>query len=305
MGLLARTGSNQMGFELRTFVQKLRVSDGAWGTQLQARGLPAGGAPDLWNAENPDAVEAVARSYVQAGSDVILTNTFGGNRFVLDRHGAGERAAELMEAGVAISRRAAGEAVRVFASMGPTGKIVMMEEVPNDRIIAAYAEIAAAAERAGADAVVLETFNELAELKLALAGVQEACRLPVVCSMSFAAGSDMTATVMGTQPAELAEAAESGGADAVGANCGVGPGNHVRVAELLRAASDLPIWIKANAGLPQLAPGGKTVFPMGPEEYAAHVPALVGAGANVIGGCCGTTPEHVRLIRAAVDRLGL
>ena len=281
-----------MAFNLKRFVEKLRVSDGAWGTQLQAAGLPPGGAPELWNAEKPDAVEAVARSYVEAGSDCILTNSFTGNRFLLERHGAGDRAAELMSSAVAISRRAANEAVRVFASMGPTGKIVMMEEVPAAEIVAAYAELAAPAADAGADAVVLETFNELDELKLAHEGVRRGCDLPVICSMT-----------MGNTPADLAAAAEEAGAAAIGANCGVGPGNYVRVAELLRAASELPVWIKPNAGMPRIGPGGQTVFRMGPEEFTGHVPDLAAAGARIIGGCCGTTPEHIRLVREAVDRL--
>jgi len=292
-----------MAFDLKRFVEKLRVSDGAWGTQLQAAGLPPGGAPELWNAENPDAVEAVARSYVEAGSDCILTNSFTGNRFLLERHGAGDRAAELMSSAVAISRRAANEAVRVFASMGPTGKIVMMEEVPAAEIVAAYAELAAPAADAGADAVVLETFNELDELKLAHEGVRRGCALPVICSMTFGSGPDGTATTMGNTPADLAAAAEEAGAAAIGANCGVGPGNYVRVAELLRAASELPVWIKPNAGMPRIGPGGQTVFRMGPEEFTGHVPDLAAAGARIIGGCCGTTPEHIRLVREAVDRL--
>ncbi len=290
-----------MDLDLKSFAEEARVADGAWGTQLQQLGLPPGDCPELWNSENPQAVETVARSYVEAGSDVILTNTFGANRFMLARHGAAGRAAELTALGVQISRKAAGEAVKVFASLGPTGRIVMMEEVPNDRIAAAFAGSAAAAAGAGADAVLLETFNELAELSLALEAVRQACELPVICSMTFASGPDSTATNMGTKPAELARAAETAQADAVGANCGIGPDNYVRVAELLRAATRLPIWIKANAGLPELAPGGATVFPMGPEEFAGYVPALIAAGANFIGGCCGTTPEHIRLIRAAVD----
>jgi 5-methyltetrahydrofolate--homocysteine methyltransferase len=292
-----------MSFDIRAFAAKLRVSDGAWGTQLQALHLPGGACPELWNVERPDVVATVARGYVEAGSDVILTNTFGANRFVLERHGLGDRAAELMEAGVAISRKAAGPVVKVFASMGPTGKIVMMDEMPADQVTAAFAGQAAAAEQGGADAVVLETFNELAELGLALAGVKQGCKLPVVCSMTFSSGPDRTATTMGTQPADFVAAVVAGGADAVGANCGIGPENYVRIAELLRAATALPIWIKANAGVPQLGAGGKTIFPMGPEQYAQHVPALARAGANFIGGCCGTTPHHIRLLRAAVDRL--
>jgi methionine synthase I (cobalamin-dependent) len=292
-----------MILDIKSFAMKARVSDGAWGTQLQLVGLAPGSAPELWNVENPSAVEAVAAGYVEAGSDVILTNTFGANRFVLARHSAAGRAAELAEAGVAISRRAAGAGTKVFASMGPTGKIVMMEEVPGAEIVAAYEELARAAEAGGADAVVLETFNELAEIELAVEGVRKGCPLPIVCSMTFDSGPNKTATTMGAQPADLVRLAASAGADAVGANCGIGPENYVRIAELLRAATDLPVWIKANAGLPRLGPGGKTFFPMGPEEFARHVPPIISAGANFIGGCCGTTPEHIRMVRAAVDKI--
>jgi len=292
-----------MILDIKSFAMKARVSDGAWGTQMQLRGLEPGSAPELWNVDNPSAVEAVAGSYVEAGSDVILTNTFGSNRFVLARHSAAGRAAELTEAGVAISRRAAGAEAKVFASMGPTGKIVMMEEVPNAEIVAAYEEAARAAEAGGADAIVLETFNELAEMELAVEGVRKGCPLPVVCSMTFDSGPNKAATTMGAHPADLARLAASAGASAVGANCGIGPENYVQIAELLRAATDLPVWIKANAGLPRLGPGGKTFFPMGPEEFARYVPAIISAGANFIGGCCGTTPEHIRLVRAAVDKI--
>jgi len=292
-----------MTLDIKSFAMTTRVTDGAWGTEMQLRGLEPGSAPELWNVENPSAVKAIAASYIEAGSDVILTNTFGANRFVLGRHGAADRSAELTEVGVALSRGAAGDGAKVFASMGPTGKIVMMEEVPNEEIVAAYEEIARAAEAGGADAIVLETFNELAEIELAVEGVRKGCSLPIICSMTFDSGPDKTATTMGTQPADLVHMAAGAGAACVGANCGIGPDNYVRIAELLRAATDMPIWIKANAGLPQLGPGGKTFFPMGPEEFARYVPAIISAGADFIGGCCGTTPEHIRLVRAAVDKI--
>lgn len=289
-----------MALDLRIFAASLRVTDGAWGTELQNRGLTAGAAPELWNVENPSAVEAVAASYVETGSEVILTNTFGGNRLVLSSHGLGDRAAELSEAGAAISRRAAGSDVKVFASIGPTGKIVMMDEVPPEEISAAFAEQASALARGGADAIVLETFNELAEIKLAIEAVAGACDLPVVASMTFASGPQSTSTMMGNSPGDLAAAAEATAVDAVGANCGAGPDNYVKVAALLAEATALPIWIKANAGLPQIV-DGRTVFPMGPEQFARFVAPLAEAGASFIGGCCGTTPEHLRAVRAAAD----
>ena len=291
-----------MNESLETFARTVRVTDGAWGTELQKLGLDPGVSPELWNTENPSAVETVAASYVRAGSEVILTNTFGANRFVLAPQGAGDRAAELAEIGTAISRRAAGQDAKIFASIGPTGKIVMMGEVPAEEIVAVFAEQAAALARGGADAIVLETFNELDEIKLAMQAVRDTCDLPVVASMTFASGPDGTRTMMGDSPADLAAAGGDAGADAVGANCGAGPDNYTVVAALFRQATALPIWIKANAGLPQIV-DGQTVFPMGPDEFASFAPALARAGANFIGGCCGTTPEHLRAVRAAVDAL--
>ncbi len=285
--------------DLREFAATVRVIDGAWGTELQKRGLGPGAAPELWNVENAEAVEAVAAGYVEAGSEIILTNTFGANRFILDSHGAGDRAAELAEAGAAISRRAAGDAARVFASIGPSGKIVMMGDVPAEELSAAFAEAAGAVERGGADAIVLETFNELEEAEIALRAVRSACSLPVVVSMTFASGPQGTASMMGNSPADLAAIAESEGAAGVGANCGCGPDNYVKVARLFEAATDLPIWIKSNAGLPEFV-DGVTTFPMGPEEFASFAPKLIAAGADFLGGCCGTTPDHIRALADAV-----
>ena len=182
----------KMALELKTFASQVRVIDGAWGTELQSLGLPAGAAPELWNVENPSAVEQVARSYVEAGSDIILTNTFGANRVVLAGHGAADRTTELAEAGAAISRTAAGRQAKVFASIGPTGKIIMMGEVARDEICRAFAEAAGAVARGGADAIVLETFNELDEVLLALAAVKQVSALPVVVSMTFASGPEGT-----------------------------------------------------------------------------------------------------------------
>jgi len=290
-----------MMLDLKAFASSVCVVDGAWGTELQRRGLPAGAPPELWNVENPSAVRAVASSYVEAGSEIILTNTFGANRFVLASHGAAERVAELSEAGAAISRAAAGADVKVFGSIGPTGKIVMMGEIPSDQIAAAFAEAAKAIARGGADAIVLETFNELAEVEIALKAVKEATDIPVVVSMTFSSGPDKTATMMGESPADLARMAEANGAAAIGANCGLGPDNYVMVARLLSEVTDLPVWIKPNAGMPQIV-AGKTTFPMGPKEFASYVPKIIEAGAKFIGGCCGTTPDHIRAVRAAVDK---
>jgi len=291
-----------MTLDVASFSSTVRVLDGAWGTELQRRGLPVGSPPELWNVENPDPVRAVAAGYVQAGSDVILTNTFGANRLVLEPYGAADRIGELAEAGAAISREAAGDDARVFASIGPSGKIVMMGDVPPDDIAASFAETARAVAQGGADAIVLETFNELEEVALAVQGVRSACDLPVVISMTFDSGPDQAATMMGVSPADLAAVAVEHGAAAVGANCGVGPETLVQIVGLLREATDLPIWGKANAGLPVVV-DGQTTFPMTPEAFAGFAGPLVEAGAQFIGGCCGTTPEHIRALRAVVNAI--
>ena len=291
-----------MAFDLKSFASTVRVIDGAWGPQLQARGLPVGSPPELWNVENPEAVAEVAAGYVAAGSEVIITNTFGANRLVLGPYGDGDRVKELAGAAAAISRQAAGDSVKVFASIGPSGIIVMMGDVPADDLIASFAETATAVADGGADAIVLETFNEIDELVLAIQGVRSACDLPIVASMTFDSGPNQTATMMGARPKDLAALAAEHAVDAVGANCGLGPDKLVTVAGLLRETTDLPIWTKANAGLPVVA-DGQTTFPMGPDEFAAFVPAMADAGANFIGGCCGTTPEHIKAVRAAVDAL--
>ncbi|MCE5326364.1 MAG: homocysteine S-methyltransferase family protein [Planctomycetaceae bacterium] len=287
--------------DLKTFAKTIRVSDGAWGTELQTAGLVAGASPELLNVENPAAVAAVARSYVQAGSDVILTNTFGANRFILGSHHLADRTAELARAGAAISRREAGDAVKVFGSMGPTGKIMMMQEAPEAEIAAAFAEAAVALAEGGVDAILLESFAQLDEISLALRAVREAVDLPVVVSMTFASGPDGTATMMGNTPGDMAAVAKEHGAAAIGANCGAGPAGFVKVARLFRAASALPIWIKPNAGLPQRGPDGKTFFPMSPQDFAAAGKSLIEAGANFLGGCCGTTPKHIAAVRRVVS----
>ena len=286
--------------DLSQYLGKVTVTDGAWGTLLQQSGLTPGMCPDAMNVENAPAVLAVAESYVRAGAGVILTNTFRSNRFVLEHWKLGDRAAELAQNGAALSRKAAGDRAAVFASIGPTGKIVMMDEVPRERIYEAFAEQAAGCARGGADAIVCETFSELDELLLAVSAARERTHLPVVACMTFDSGPDRCSTMMGTTPEDLARAAVEAGAAAVGANCGGGPEHFVPVARRLRKTTALPIWLKPNAGLP-LVRDGQTVFPMGPEAFARFVPEMIAAGANFIGGCCGTTPEHIRAVRAAID----
>ncbi len=272
------------------------VTDGAWGTELQARGLPAGELPDGWNLTHPERVAEVARAYVAAGSRVILTNTFGANRLRLAGHGLADRVAEINRRGVEISKQAAGPRARVFASIGPAGKMLLTGETTAVELTDAFTEQAQALAEGGADALIIETMSDLEEAKLALAAAKTT-GLPVVVCMVFDAGRDKDRTLMGATPEQVARELTAAGADVIGANCGVGIERYVPVCRRLRAATDRPVWIKPNAGLPVLENGG-VVYHTTPEEFAGHVPELVAAGAGFIGGCCGTTPEFIRAVCA-------
>jgi methionine synthase I (cobalamin-dependent) len=277
------------------------VTDGAWGTQLQARGLAAGEFPDVWNLTRPENVAEVARAYVEAGSRVILTNTFGANRLRLAETGFADRVVAINEAGARLSREAAGNRASVFASMGPTGIMLMAGEANPEEIGEAFREQAAALARGGADGLVVETMSDLAEAKLAVAATKET-GLPVVACMVFDSGKEKDRTMMGTSPEEAAAELLEAGVDVIGANCGQGIAGFVKIcARLKSAAAGRPIWIKANAGLPELREG-KPFYRTTPAEFAVFVPALLEAGANFIGGCCGTSPEFIRAIRQALDK---
>ena len=275
------------------------VTDGAWGTQLQQRGLEVGASPDAWNLSHPELVEEVARAYVEAGSQVILTNTFGSNRFILKRHNLADRIAEINRAGVEISRRAAGGRAQVFASLGPSGVMLMMGDTSEEELRAAFAEQARAMAEAGADGIVVETMSDLAEARLAVAAAKET-GLPVVGCMTFDSGKDRDRTMMGNTPEQVAEGLLVAGADCVGSNCGQGIEGFVAICRRLHAASDRPVWTKANAGLPEVI-DGRTVYGQTPEQFARFLPELIAAGAGFVGGCCGTTPEFIRALQQALS----
>ena len=271
------------------------ILDGAWGTELQQRGLEIGACPDLWNVSQPERVEEVARAYVDAGSQIILTNTFGANRFVLKRHQAADRVAEINRRGVEISRRAAADRAKVFASMGPTGVMLMMGEVSEVELELAFAEQAAALAAAGADGLVIETMSDPAEARVAVIAAK-ATGLPVVACMVFDSGRNHDRTMMGTTPEQAAKTLLDAGADLLGANCGQGVAGFVAICKRLAEAGGRPVWIKANAGLPEMV-DGRTAYAQSPAQFAAYLPALIEAGAGFVGGCCGTSPAFIRAVR--------
>lgn len=276
------------------------VLDGAWGTQLQASGLPTGVLPDLWNVENPDPVREVARSYVQAGSQIILTNTFGANRVNLTRYGLADRTEQINQQGVKISLEAAGEQAKVFASIGPSGAMLVVGEIGEKELEDAFAEQAELLAAAGAHGLVIETMSDLQEAKIAVRAAKRT-GLPVVACMAFQSGKNLDRTMMGVSCAQAAEGLLEAGADVIGANCGRGIEGFSELLRQFREVTSAPIWLKPNAGMPEII-DGQTVYRTRPQDFAAFVPALVEGGAQFIGGCCGTSPDFIRAICRVLGR---
>ena len=271
------------------------ISDGAWGTELQKQGLKPGESPEALNLERPEVVEAVAASYVQAGSQIIITNTFGGTRFTLESHGLADQVVEVNRVGAEISKRAAGDEALVFASVGPTGKMLMMGDVTEEELLAAFSEQTQALAAGGADGLVIETMSDLEEAKIAL----QACKatgLPVVASMVYDAGADFDRTMMGTTVEQATKELTEAGADVIGSNCGQGIEGFVKLCAKMKANTDRPIWIKGNAGLPEMV-DGKAIYKTTPEEFVSYAQPLLDAGADFIGGCCGTSPDFIRALK--------
>ena len=262
--------------------------DGGMGTMLQAAGLVAGEVPELWCLTHADAVTAVHRAYVEAGSDVVTTNTFGANRLKL----AGAAAVDDVFAAAVACARAAG-ARYVAADIGPTGALLRpLGTLSFDEAYDLFAEEARAAARAGADLFIVETMTDLAEAKAAYLACRENADLPVIVTMTF--GEDGR-TFLGTSPEVAAVTFDALGADAVGINCSLGPTELLPLAKRMRAVTAKPLLVQANAGLPHVE-GDATVYDIGPEAYADAVRALVDAGVDLVGGCCGTTPAYIRLL---------
>ncbi len=272
--------------------------DGAWGTEFQHLGLPVGKAADGWNLSRPDLVEQVARAYVDAGSRVILTNTFRANRIAMEKDPDRDRIVAINHAAVEISRRAAGDRALVFASIGPSGKLLMSGDIDEGALRAAFSEQAGALAEAGADALVVETMSDLAEARIALEAALST-GLAVVVSMVFDSGRSRDRTMMGTTPQQAATELTRLGAHAVGANCGIGVESAAAICAAYASATTLPIWIKPNAGLPQLH-GSDVVYATTAEDFASWLPALVDAGASFVGGCCGTTPDSIAALRRRI-----
>jgi 5-methyltetrahydrofolate--homocysteine methyltransferase len=271
--------------------QRVLILDGAMGTMLQEQGMMPGQCPELFGIENFRMLSAIHGQYIEAGADIIQTNTFGGNSFKLREYGLENRVEEINAEAVKIARQAAGNKVLVAASIGPSGKLLQpMGDADFDQLYAAFSEQVKACEKAGADLISIETMTDLGEARIALIAARENTRLPVIAHMTF---ENSGRTMMGTDPLTALFTLEALQPLAVGANCSGGARELLPVIETMGHYSGVYLSVEPNAGLPLLLEG-ETVFPDSPEEMAEYALRLRDAGAGIIGGCCGTTPEHIR-----------
>lgn len=296
-------GENANGVKLRQMLAdgKLIIADGAAGTMLMNAGLPTGAPPELWNIEQPQQILKLHQSYLEAGAQIILTNTFGGNRIKLGKAGISGRVRELNLAGAAIARQAAGDQAFVAGDIGPTGE--MMQPIGNltyDEALEAFTEQATALSEGGVDALWVETMVDLEEARAAVTAARRVTDLPVFCSLSFGRKGR---TLMGVKASQAAAELWPLGLAAIGANCGDGLDT---VAEALRQMREVlpgvPLIAKPNAGLPELI-HGQTVYSAKADEFASRAGDFIALGAKIVGGCCGSNPAYIQALAAAVDEL--
>lgn len=283
--------------------ERLLICDGAMGTELQAHGLQASGCPELWNLSHPDAVEAIHRAYCAAGADVILTNSFGGSRFKLEKFNLERQVSELNEAAACVARRAAGADQFVLGDVGPTGELMAPLGVREPgEFEAVFAEQVEGLVRGGVDGIIIETMTAVEEAQAAVRAARSVTDLPVLVSMQFKRDADGAGlhTMMGVDVPMFVRSFAELGVDALGGNCS-SPGELADVVKQLREETSLPILAEPNAGVPQLI-NWKTVFPLGPNDFAEAVVELVRNGVSLLGGCCGTTPEHIRVLASRFRR---
>jgi 5-methyltetrahydrofolate--homocysteine methyltransferase len=277
---------------------KILIADGATGTQLHKAGLPMGTAPERWNLENPEAVKAHYKAYIDAGSDIILTNTFGGSSIRLERDGLKDECTKINQRAAELAREVAGDEIIVFGDIGPTGQLFEpMGPLKETEAVSAFAEQAGALATGGVDAFLIETMSDINEAKAALKGVKQVSDLPVIVSFSF---DTHGRTMMGLKPSQAIKEIWPMGVTAVGANCGrTLSENLTAIEEMRQAVPEATLWAKPNAGLPH---GIDAVYDVTPDVMADYALQFVEAGVKIFGGCCGSNPDHIRAILEALEK---
>jgi len=292
--------ATETSFEERLAQKGVLVADGATGTNYQSMGMEPGLAPEEWLFVAPDRVVELHRAFADAGADILLTCTFGATPLRLTEGPLAGRAREVNLRAAELAREGAGRDRLVAGSLGPTGMLIEPYGLLNrEDAAAAYAEQAEALTEGGVDLLVVETIFAVEEAVWAVEGIRSSSSLPLVVSFSFDMG---TRTMMGLAPTDAVEAVVGLGVAGVGTNCGRSLADaDLVVAEVLAAAGDVPVWVKPNAGVPKIV-GADVVYEAGPEMLADHVARYVEQGARIVGGCCGSTPEHVAAIARALGR---
>lgn len=279
---------------------RILISDGATGSNLQQRGLPNGKSGEAWVLENPQAVQQLEEDFIAAGAEILLTCTFGASRIHLQAMGLEAESEQINRTAAALAKKAAGKTgAFVAGSIGPTGQMLdPYGPLAPEAAEAAFAEQAGWLVDGGVDLLVIETQFDLGEAQAAIRGVRSVTDLPLVCSFSYDRG---TRTMMGVSPTKAAKALNDAGIDLIGINCGRSLEDNLAALKELKTVTPLPIWFKPNAGLPQIDDAGNAIYATTSEQMAAGVPDWIAAGARVIGGCCGTSPDHLAEIARAVQ----
>lgn len=275
--------------------ERIILLDGGMGTELIKFGLAQGVSSESWNEENPEIVKRVHKSYYDAGSDVVLTNSFGGSQIKLNSHGLGERCYELNLAAARLAVKSKPEGKFVAGSMGPTGKFLQPHgEFKEEEFIAAYSIQAKGLTEGGVDFLLIETQYDLVEALCALKGARESSGLPVFVTMTFNINPKGYFTIMGNSVAQCVEELEKNGVQGVGANCTLNSADMADLVKIMRETTSLPLVVQANAGQPSISSDGEVIYSQEIEDYVSYIPQMIQNGANLIGGCCGTNPDYIK-----------
>lgn len=278
------------------------VADGAMGTMLFEKGVKQGMCPESLNLSRPEILEEIAALYFDAGAEIIQTNTFGGSAVRLANYGLDDKVEDINNVAVEHVRKVVGDRAYISGSCGPSGKILQpLGNADPEQLFESFHKQVKALIEAGVDLLCIETMTDVQEAVLAVEAARSLnAKIPIMATMTFEPTPTGFFTMMGVSVAEAAEGLTAAGANVLGSNCGNGIENMIKIAQEFKSVTSLPLLIQANAGIPVLKEG-KSVYPETPDFFAEKIPALLDAGVSIIGGCCGTTPEHIRLIRKAVD----